>query len=126
MTEEIKKLIETAPVKRSGVFQSFLMIPSGEKYDGFWGENGYNNIILLGMSEEGWCNITECADSISFAQTSSINFDVPNDLNCVRFWFNEPIKIRNELNLSTVIGYPSDALTMIEKYIKENKDGEIH
>ena len=108
MTDEIKKLIASAPIRREGYFSSFLIIPSGEKYGGFWGENGYNNIILLGGNCEGWFNITDSADSVMFSGIKHINFDVPNENNSVRFWFDEPIYINNELNLSTLLGRPAE------------------
>lgn len=108
MNKKIKELIESAPISREGTFNNFLIIPSGEKYNGVWGKNGYNNIILLGkkLTDAKWYNITESADSVMFSKIRNVNFDIPSDTNCVRFWFDEPIRIDNRLNLSTLIGYP--------------------
>jgi len=106
LKEELKELIKNAPVKRSGTFSGFFIVPSGEEYDGFFGKNGYNNIILLGLETDSrkWCRITESADALSFIGMHSLNFDIPTEYNSVRCWANKPIKIDNELDLSTITG----------------------
>lgn len=111
MTEELKKLLEEAPIRRAGIFHNFLIVPTGSKYDGFWGENGYNEIVLLGMAEDrNYYNITDSADSVMFSMIKHVNFDIPSEYNCVRFWFDEPIRIDNEMNLSTLMGYPEGSM----------------
>ncbi len=106
MKEELKELIENAPVKRSGLFSGFIIVPSGEEYDGFYGKNGYNNLILLGLEADSkkWCRITKSADALSFIGMHSLNFDIPTEYNCVRCWAVKPIEIDNELDLSTIVG----------------------
>lgn len=111
MKEALKKLIEEAPIRRVGAFVNFLIVPTGQKYDGFWGENGYNEIVLLGLADDGkYYNITDSADSVMFSKVMHVNFDIPSEYNCVRFWFDEPIQINNEMNLSTLMGYPEGSM----------------
>lgn len=115
MTDALKTLIEEAPIKRSGKFRRFLIIPTGEQYDGFWGKNGYNNIILLGQEldqdeNDKYYNITDSADVVTLAMIKSIHFDVPTEYNCIRFWTDGYIEIHNEMNVSTIMGYPEGAI----------------
>ena len=113
MTDKLKELIENAPIKRSGVFTFFMLVPTGEKYDGFWGENGYNKCLLLGQcdGDDTWYKITDYADAISFGLMHSVSFDIPTEYNTVRFWFNEPIRMNNDLNLSQIQGYGKELIS---------------
>ena len=113
MTEQLKELIENAPIKRSGIFINLLVCSNG-KYDGFWGENGYDNIILLGydLETKQYYKITDKADVFNAFQfhdlanqisLGSFNMDIPNEYGVPRIWFsNARFKIDNDLNLSTV------------------------
>lgn len=111
MTEELKNLIENAPIKRKGRFEN-LMIVSNGKYDGFWGENGYNRIILLGHEpmDEQWYKITEQADVFHIINCKelgffSFNMDIPELYEVPRIWFcGYLIEIDNELNIDTIAG----------------------
>ena len=47
MTDELKKIIENAPVKVRGKFRGLFFLSNGE-YNGFWGKNGYDNIYIGG------------------------------------------------------------------------------
>ncbi len=38
MNEKLQEIINNAVPKSSGQFDEFLIVPTGEKYDGFWGE----------------------------------------------------------------------------------------
>lgn len=63
MTEQLKDLIANAPHKDVGIFTALMFVSNG-KYDGFWGENGYDNLIILGyeiVSKE-WVLITDYGD----------------------------------------------------------------
>ena len=52
MTEKLKEIIKTAPrAKEGSSYTSFLLIPTSNAYDGFWGKNGFNNIIVLGQKQ---------------------------------------------------------------------------
>ena len=107
MTDKLKELIKNAPIKRSGVFFEFMLIPTGKRYNGTFGENGFNRCLLLGkcnVADDTWYKITDYADALWFRNIPNVNFDIPNIYNAVRFWFDTPIEIHNELNTSTISG----------------------
>lgn len=105
MTEKLKEIIEKAEVKESGIFNEFLIVPTGEKYDGFWGVNGFDKMILLAKKrdESEWCILTTYSDSFHLIYTHSVNFDIPSDLNCLRVFLDELIEINTVA--SSVMGY---------------------
>lgn len=107
MKKALKELIENAPKKTKGAFKFFLFISNGV-YDGFWGKNGYNNILILGRSvdDNKWYRISEFGDKFDIYRTKlSFNLDIPKDLGVPRIWFSEPIYIDNEPEMSSVVGY---------------------
>lgn len=110
MTEKLKQIIDNAIPKTSGTFNEFLIVPTGEKNDGFWGENGFNKIVLLAkqIGEENFCILTDYSDSFHLFNIHSVNFDIPSDLNCVRLFLNEPIEING--GTSSIIGYAKENL----------------
>lgn len=97
MTEKLKNIIETAErANEPCSFSEFLIIPTNEAYNGFWGENGFDNMIVLGgsLSEDKWFEISKCdCDSFHITWLKGINFDSPSDLGCLRAFFDEPIEI---------------------------------
>ena len=95
MTEELEKLIQKAECKDHGTFNQFLIVPTGEIYDGFWGVNGYDKMILLARlgNEADWRILTNQSDAFHLLRTRNVNFDVPSDLGCVRVFTDNPIKI---------------------------------
>lgn len=105
MTEKLKEIIEKAVHKDSGTFNEFLIVPTGEKYDGFWGENGFDQMILLAKEkvENEWCILTNYSDAFHLINLETINFDIPSDLNCVRVWSDVPLEINGVA--SSVIAY---------------------
>ena len=119
MTEALKALIENAPVKTVGVFRSFLLVSNG-KYDGLWGANGFNNILIFGkIYEEGnkiplddtWYKISAYGDVFSImtglngVPLHGFHMDIPEEYEVPRIWFDAPISIDNAMQISTVIGY---------------------
>lgn len=105
MTERLKEIIDNAIPKESGTFNEFLIVPTGEKYDGFWGENVFDKMILLAKKREEseWCILTNYSDSFHLIYIHSVNFDIPSDLNCVRVFLDESIEINTVA--SSVMGY---------------------
>ena len=108
MTDKLKELIEKAPVKRKGTFKNFMIVSNGA-YDGIWGENGFNSIILLGLDVETgeYVKITDYADVFNIynvGESVGFNLDVPTEYGVPRIWFGKFITIDNELNISAVNG----------------------
>lgn len=104
MKKALKELIENAEVKRCGEFRAFLAIPNGI-YDGFWGKNGYDNILLLGKSAEDdkWYIIADKIDVIHFFYPPSLNWDINSKYGVPSFWSHRPISIEYDGFTSSLI-----------------------
>ena len=108
MTEKLKEIINNAIPKSSGTFNEFLIVTTGAKYDGFWGENGFDKMVLLAKKrgEKDYCILTDYSDSFHLIDIYSVNFDIPSDLNCVRVFLDESIEINGVA--SSIIGYAKE------------------
>lgn len=106
MTDELKKLIEEAPHIHSGKFATFMIVSNGQ-YDGFWGVNGYDNILILARPwrKDKWYILSTEADVFSVWYCSSFNLDIPSEYGVPRIWFDKPIEIDYKLKISSVMGY---------------------
>lgn len=109
MKKAVKEFIEKAVPLKSKAFQELFIIDSEKIYDGFWGKNGYNKIILIGRPPKGeeYELITDYSDAIVFSQPcSGCTIDIPRSTGIVRLWWDKPIKI--ESLLSTVMFEPGE------------------
>lgn len=111
MTEELTKLIENASHIHKGEFAAFMFVPNGQ-YDGFWGVNGYDNIMILARpwNEDEWYILSTEADVFNiydYTKTSiGFNLDIPSQYGVPRIWFdNKPISIEYGIPTANVIGY---------------------
>lgn len=104
MKKALKELIDNAEVKMVGEFRAFLTIPNGI-YDGFCGKNGYDNILLLGQSDEDgkWYRIADTIDAIHLFYPPSLNWEIPSKYGVPRFWSNTPISIAYDGFTSSII-----------------------
>lgn len=108
MKKALKELIENTEFKRKGKFSNFIIVSNGV-YDGFWGKNGYNNILLLGFDAEDkkYYKITDSADVFSifdFKEIYSFSLEIPSEYGVPRIWFTKPVFIDNTVPISTVTG----------------------
>ena len=98
MNKKTKEFIEQAiPYELGTLLGSIYIISTGKLYKGFWGKNGYNNIIVIGRGYGQDDNLYlinkdyEC-DVLFFYKMgehmSSAKLDIPHDLNCVHIWFS--------------------------------------
>ena len=110
MKKALKELIENADVKRAGEFRAFLTIPNGI-YNGFWGKNGYDNILLLGQSADDnkWYKIADAIDAIHLFYPPSLNWEIPSKYGVPRFWTHEPIRIEYDGLTSSLIACSREA-----------------
>lgn len=104
MKKALKELIENAEVKMVGEFSAFLTIPNGI-YEGFWGKNGYDNILLLGQSTEDgkWYRIADTIYAIHLCYPPSLNWKISSKYGVPSFWTTEPISIHYDGFTSSVI-----------------------
>jgi len=107
MKEELKELIENAPKKLVGDFNS-LMIVSNGAYDGFWGGNEYDYLLILGTDCETdqWCMVSEYGDILNIENIGNhmCNIDIPEKYGVPRIFFRTPIHIDNSQELSSIMG----------------------
>lgn len=90
MKEALKELIENAETKRGGEFDFIMCVPNGI-YHGFWGENGFDNMLILGSIEGKWYKVADSQVdifNIYHINYSNFNMDVPSDYEVPRFWFS--------------------------------------
>lgn len=99
MKAKLKELIDKAEPFAEGDYDMFLLIPSGRMYDGFWGKNGYDSIIILGKLREveNWTRIDNEASDVFTMQlreyNGHVNFDIPHDLGCFRICLSNKLHI---------------------------------
>lgn len=97
MNKYQKELIEKCePYEVGTPFDNLYIIPSGVSYNGFWGKNGYNKIYLVCgvhkdnddkfylVGEEYQVDVLQFGDFLK--PTLALSCDIPNKLNCVRFF----------------------------------------
>jgi len=104
MKKALKELIENASLKRDGKFRAFLTIPNGI-YDGFWGKNGYDNILFLGRDCEDnkWYLIADKIDAIHFHNPPSLNWEIDSKYGVPSFWSFIPIEVHYDGLTSSII-----------------------
>lgn len=107
MTDAFKELLENAPVRKSGLFNRFMFASNGI-YDGFWGKNGYDNIIVLGQATEDdlWYRIACEVDAfnISFKESyTSVSIDIPSEFGVPCLFFHKPIQVNYDGFTSMVL-----------------------
>ena len=110
MTDKLTQLIEEAPYIHEGIFSSFMIVSNGI-YDGFWGVNGYDNILILAKpyKEDKWYILATEVDIFNvydYTKTSvGFSLDIPTEYGVPRIWFYKPIHIDFNIPTSTIIGY---------------------
>lgn len=115
MKKALKELIENAPVKHTGRFTELMFVSNG-KYGGFFGPNGFNNMIVLGKNAEAdettWYKIVkeddECDKFDIYSQDiprfTGFNVDIPEKYGVPRIWFtNYYFKIDYSFPLSSLV-----------------------
>lgn len=110
MKKALKELIENAkPYDRNKYFNRIMFLSDGV-YNGFWGKNGYNNILILAQecNSGEWYKITEDGQSCDvfniYKCSMSFNLDIPKEYGIPSIWFGNPIRIENSLALSSIKG----------------------
>ena len=106
MTDKLKELIDNAPFRPVGTFDKLMFVSTG-KYDGFWGVNGYDNILILGWKRktDQWYKVSDYGDKFDIYKTNTeFNLDIPTDYGVPCIWFSRPIFIDNRIGVSSVVG----------------------
>lgn len=94
MKKKLLEMIEKAEPYEPNVPMNLLYLIDTKKiYNGFWGENGYNNMLVIGYSRatRKYYKITDHSDVVYIADIRYVDFDIPSDLGCVRVCCNQNI-----------------------------------
>lgn len=117
MTDKLKVIIENAPIKKKGKFVALMFISNGE-YNGFWGVNGYDNMLVLGQEDNRsagtWYKVATTADVFQAVKLEGVSIDIPSDLGVPVMFFHEPIEIDNTLELSSILVLSKSKLPLME------------
>lgn len=112
MTDKLKEIINNAEHAKEGTFYNeFLIIPTGQKYDGFWGVNGFDKMLILAghLENDEWAIISDYSDAFNIInQGRTINFDVPSKYDCLRIFFDKSIELTSVgssvLSIGKIVG----------------------
>lgn len=110
MKKALKELIENAKSYDSSKYFNRIMFLSNGVYNGFFGKNDYNNILILAQEWNSgeWYKITkdgQCCDVFyTYKCNMSFNLDIPKEYGIPSIWFDNPIRINNSLALSSITG----------------------
>ena len=108
MNKYLKDFIKDCPTQTSGTFSDLMFVSNG-RYDGFFGKNEYDNIMILGKLPCccEWCIVSNYGDVFRLYNESgyAMSLDINYKLKVPRIWFDGAyISISNEFGLSIVEG----------------------
>lgn len=87
MKKAVQEFIAKAVPRKHNSFNELYVIDSEKEYDGFWGKNGYNNIILIGRAKgcEDYELITDFSDAIHCFK-GGFNIEIQKETGIVALW----------------------------------------
>lgn len=103
MKKAVKELIAKAVPRKHDSFYELCVIDSEKAYDGFFGKNGYNNIILIGRAKgcEDYEKITDFSDAVHVFN-GGFNIEIKKEDGIVRLWSEREFKLSSPV-VSSVI-----------------------
>lgn len=110
MKKALKELIENSDTLKGEKLFTRIMFISNGVYKGFWGKNDYDNIMILALEYKTnkWYRITgnnqQCDAFYIYRCNMSFNLDIPTEYGIPSIWFNKPVKIKNDMQLSSIVG----------------------
>ena len=98
MTSKEKKLLAQAkPYQHDLEFRAIYIINSKKDYDGFWGKNGYRNIIVIGQTFHNELyrlgQVQQDVLTIENPYDYRLKFEIGKEDDCLHMWVNQPYKI---------------------------------
>ena len=102
MTKKERQFVAQAVERKHDEFQEIYIINSGRLYNGTFGKNGYNDIIVIGRVKgcSDYELITTWSDAVWITDTHSFTIDIDNKTGITRLYFDQPISLEG-LPLST-------------------------
>ena len=110
MKKALKELIENSDTLKGEKLFTRIMFISNGVYKGTWGKNDYNNIMILALEYKTnkWYRITknnqQCDAFYIYRCNMSFNLDIPTKYGIPSIWFDKPVKIKNDFQLSSIVG----------------------
>lgn len=90
--------------------KGFYLLNTHKLYKGFWGKNGYNNIKVIGIGENGELySLNEAKECdifrMCFYKHGSINVDIDNEYDTIRIMPHKPIVLKSGGLSSFIVDY---------------------
>lgn len=99
MTKKQKEFIAKAKPKTSEMFKGLYIADSGKAYDGFWGKNGYNSMVIIGETTSGELEtLSDYSDVICCFAKQGFSADIDRKNRMLHIWFDEPVQILDVLS----------------------------
>lgn len=111
MTKYLKEIINNSvPYELGKPLHSIYIISTGKLYQGFWGKNGYNGIIIIGSSGKDnrfyHVNGEYEVDVIRLGENVEIDgMEIPHNVNCIHIWFKNQVCFTDVLSTMIVEQY---------------------
>ena len=107
LRKRLRELIAEAPERVVGDYDTLMLVSNG-KYDGFFGVNGYDHLLILGYiaKDKQWYKVADYPDVFDIDLESfcgMVTFDIKSAYGVPTFAFRSPIHIEND-GLSTLVG----------------------
>ena len=102
MTKKEKALIDRAIEYDGSPLHGLYIISAHKLYKGFWGKNGYNEMIILGYRIENHdeiiyhFNLNYPKDVIQCFKDIQFSIDIPKEYDCIRFCFRDKLVVDKE------------------------------
>lgn len=119
MKKKVKDFIAQAVPRYHDEFHNLFVIDSERIYDGFFGKNGYNNIILIGKRNdcEDYELITDWSDAVHVFY-GGFDMDIHSETGIIHLWSNKGFKLHGGVN-SSVIFNADDYFQSLGREMKE-------
>lgn len=87
MTKKQKDFIAKAKPRTSTKFKCLYIADKGTLYGGFWGKNGYNNMVIIGQNaDDEYELIADYSDVVWIREIGDVNIDIANKNGMMRLW----------------------------------------
>lgn len=93
MTTKQKCFILQASRQRTNeLYRHLFIADTGTLYNGFFGKNGYNNMVIIGQTEDGNLElITDHSDAFDLRNCKGVNIDVMKENGFIRLWLDSQL-----------------------------------
>ena len=105
MNKKLELVLEQAQEYELGApLDSIYIYSTNKLYNGFWGKNGYNGIVIIGTYKDKYYVVNkdyQC-DVMDFRYLEDLAarmmLDIPHESNAIHMWFGKPICFKELLS----------------------------